>query len=186
VRCIKLDATPMGKKVYVPMGFRDEYDLARYQGIASDLDVAPSNALEPLTLERLSEVIAFDAAVFGAERSQVLASLITRQPEWCFVLRGAGGVVGYIVARQGSNAVQLGPWIATEPLAAEQLLAAVFQRVNGRKVFIDVPHLNQPGQKLMARVNFTVQRGYTRMFLGENALIGQPQHIYSTSGAEKG
>ncbi|MGH7959720.1 MAG: GNAT family N-acetyltransferase, partial [Opitutaceae bacterium] len=26
VRCIKLDATPMGKKVYVPLGFVDEYE----------------------------------------------------------------------------------------------------------------------------------------------------------------
>jgi GNAT superfamily N-acetyltransferase len=42
VRCIRLDATPMGKKVYVPLGFVDEYELSRYEGTppASDFEDA--------------------------------------------------------------------------------------------------------------------------------------------------
>ncbi len=35
VPCIKLDATPAGKKVYVPLGFRDEYELERVEAVAN-------------------------------------------------------------------------------------------------------------------------------------------------------
>ncbi|MDF2959371.1 MAG: putative acetyltransferase, partial [Paenibacillus sp.] len=40
VECIKLDATPMGKTVYVPLGFTDEYELERYQGVAGLTGIA--------------------------------------------------------------------------------------------------------------------------------------------------
>lgn len=186
LRCIKLDATPMGRNVYVPMGFRDEYDLARYEGVAVSFAAEASDAVEPLTAEHLPGVIAFDAAIFGAERRLVLESMSQRRPEWCFMNRGAGGVAGYIIAREGSNAVQIGPWLACDTIVAMQLLGAVFRRVAGRKVFIDMPGPNRPGQELMQRVKFTVQRGFTRMFLGENAHPGAPAQVFSTSGAEKG
>jgi hypothetical protein len=39
---------------------------------------------------------------------------------------------------------------------------------------------------LVGRLGLGVQRGFTRMYLGENAFPGQPEWWYSTSGAEKG
>jgi len=187
VPAIKLDATPMGKQVYVPLGFRDEYDLARYEGVASDFGAEGRAQIEPLTADRLPEITAFDAIRFGARRPEVLASLQSRRPEWCQLARGPGGVVeGYLIARAGSNAVQVGPWIAGNAGAAGQLLQALFRKISGLKAFVDVPGANRSGQELMSRIGFVVQRGFTRMFLGENKYPGSPVEVYSTSGAEKG
>ena len=186
VACVKLDATPLGKKVYVPLGFRDEYELSRYEGLAPAGDAATAPAVQYLTDGDLAEVTAFDAPLFGAERGAVLRSMGRRNPELCFVSRDASGVRGYLIAREGQNAVQLGPWVARDAAVAQELVGAFFRRVTGKKVFVDVPHPNAAGCTLIAKHGFTVQRGYARMFLGENRHPGQPACVFGTSGAEKG
>jgi GNAT superfamily N-acetyltransferase len=194
VKSVKLDATPMGRQVYVPMGFRDEYELSRYQGDAP-ADVAPTSAAVQFMTERdLPELTAFDAPVFGAERPLVLRSMSSRNPEFCFVRRevpegkkaGVSPINGYIIARHGQNAVQIGPWIARDAAGADELLRAFWKRVPGKKVFVDVPHPNAAGIELIRQYGFTVQRGYSRMFLGENAFPGRPELVFGTSSAEKG
>lgn len=186
VEGIKLDATPMGRPVYLPLGFRDEYPLARYEGIAASLPVTDATGISHLTEGNLEEVSGFDAGIFGANRAAVLGSLARRNPELCFVSRGPEGINGYLIARQGSNAMQIGPWLAREPAVAERLLDPVFALMAGRRTFIDVPEPNQAGRELMARLQFKVQRGYMRMYLGSNQHPGNPAQIFSTSGAEKG
>jgi hypothetical protein len=61
-----------------------------------------------------------DAEAFGAERALVLRTLAARDPELCFAVRGAGGVAGFMMAREGANAVQIGPWMARDAGIAER------------------------------------------------------------------
>jgi ribosomal protein S18 acetylase RimI-like enzyme len=185
-RCVKLDATPMGKKVYVPLGFRDEYDVTRYEGTAPMDAKAPDGSVRWLADGGLADVVAFDTSIFGAERGGVLQSLSRRNPEFCFVAHDTTGVAGYLIAREGANALQLGPWLARDATTAERLLRAFFQRVPGRRIFVDVPQPNTAGVALIALNGFTVQRGFTRMYLGENRDPGRPEQVFGTSGAEKG
>jgi ribosomal protein S18 acetylase RimI-like enzyme len=188
--CVKLDATPMGRPVYLPLGFVDEYEVSRYQVTAAGAGVGAAGAaeetLQPLAEADFSAVVRLDAAAFGAERPAVLRAMSGRDPEMCFAVSEAGRIRGYAIARQGREAVQLGPWIAEDPETAERLLGAVLARVAGRRVFVDVPHPNAAGRALVERHGFTVQRGFMRMFLGENRHPGAPEKVYGTSGAEKG
>lgn len=184
--CVKLDATPMGRPVYLPLGFVDEYEVSRYQVTAGPPAAVAAEEVEPLAQVDFSALTALDAAVFGAERPVVLRAMGARDPALCFAVSAAGRIRGYAIARQGREAVQLGPWIAEDPDTAERLLVAVLARVAGRRVFVDVPHPNPAGRALVERYGFTVQRGFTRMFLGENRFPGEPEKVYGTSGAEKG
>jgi ribosomal protein S18 acetylase RimI-like enzyme len=198
--CVKLDATPMGKKVYVPLGFQDEYEITRFEGVAGPLpgekrrrsfeaasaDATPGR-IDPLIEGDLPAVIEFDAPVFGAERANVLHSMSRRNPEMCFVARDAtGSIDGYLIAREGQRAVQLGPWIARDAVTAAGLLDAFFGGVAGQRVFLDVPHPNESGLELIREAGFSVQRGFARMHLGPNLHPGLPQFVYGTSSAEKG
>ena len=184
--CVKLDATPMGRKVYVPLGFRDEYAVTRYEGVAPVGVGATSAAVQFITERDLPEIVEFDAPMFGAERPGVLQSMSTRNRELCFVSRDAAGVGGYLIGRAGQNAVQLGPWVARDAAVAEELLRAFFRRVAGRKVFVDVPQPNSAGVALLANCSFAIQRSFVRMHLGENRHPGRPEGVFGTSGAEKG
>jgi GNAT superfamily N-acetyltransferase len=185
VSSIKLDATPMGKKVYVPMGFVDEYEISRYEGVMPPAAGAADN-VSAFTSADVEAVAKFDAPVFGADRAKVIASLRGRNPDWCFVARKGGDISGYLIARQGASAVQIGPWIACDSVTAENLWRAVSARIAGKRTFVDVPAPNSAGVALMQRNGFTVQRTLTRMFFGQNTHPGTPGQIYSTGGPEKG
>lgn len=187
VNCVKLDATPVGRKVYAQIGFQDEYGISRYEGTAPVLAEAPASAaVQLLTEADLPKLVAADVRAFGAERERVMRSLSGRNPELCFVRREAGRVAGYLVARQGMEAVQVGPWIAENSTSAGELWRALLHRVRGDRVFVDVPHPNAAGTEIVRDAGFVVQRGFTRMFLGQNAHAGHPEWVFGTSSAEKG
>ena len=185
IATIKLDATPMGKPVYVPLGFRDEYEVTRYEGIAP-VGVALPAGVTPLTAADVAELSALDARALGAARPAVLADLSRRNPDLCFAVRDGSHLAGGLIAREGASALQLGPWLARDANTATRLLEAFFHRVPGRQVFLDVPGPNVAGRELLLRHGFTVQRTFTRMFLGDNAHPGEPALVFGTTGAEKG
>ena len=186
VRGIKLDATPMGRKVYVPIGFVDEYELSRYEGIAPAVDPTAVTHVTAFASADFDDVVRLDAEGFGAERAAVLQSLAERNPELCFALSDSAGFAGFLIAREGASAVQIGPWIARNADVAEKLLRAFFARAKGRRVFVDVVAPNSSATVLIRSHGFTVQRTLTRMFLGENAHPGVPSLVFGISSPEKG
>jgi ribosomal protein S18 acetylase RimI-like enzyme len=182
---IKLDATPMGKPVYVPLGFRDEYEVTRYEGIAPAGLTLPAGVTQ-LTAADCAELSDIDARALGAARPAVVADLSRRNPGLCFALRDGSNLAGGLIAREGASALQIGPWLARDAGTAANLLQAFFHRIPGRRVFLDMPDPNVAGRELLLRHGFTVQRTFTRMFLGDNAHPGEPALVFGTSGAEKG
>jgi len=182
---IKLDATPMGKPVYVPLGFCDEYEVTRYEGVAPAGCTLPAGVTQ-LTAVDCADLSELDARALGAARPAVLADLSRRNPDLCFALRDGLKLAGGLIAREGTSALQLGPWLARDANSAALLLQAFFHRVPGRRIFLDVPDPNVAGRELLQRHGFTVQRTFTRMFLGLNAHPGEPALVFGTSGAEKG
>lgn len=186
VRSVKLDATPMGRKVYVPLGFVDEYELARYEGITPAVGAAAMSEVAAFSSVSFDAVASLDARAFGAERPDVLRSLSQRNPELCLAVRDGAGVGGFLIARHGANATQIGPWIARDAITAEKLLRAFFHRASGRRVFVDVVDPNAAAVALIRGQNFTVQRTLTRMFLGENAYPGEASFVFGISSPEKG
>jgi GNAT superfamily N-acetyltransferase len=186
VRSIKLDATPMGRKVYVPLGFVDEYELSRYEGIAPGVDSIASGDVVPFANADFAVAVKLDTEAFGAERAGVLRSLSQRNPELCFAVVETGGLTGFLIAREGANAVQIGPWVARDGAGAEKLLRAFFAHAEGRRVFVDVVSPNSAATAMIRSHGFTVQRTLTRMSLGEYAHPGEPRMVFGISSPEKG
>jgi ribosomal protein S18 acetylase RimI-like enzyme len=186
---IRLDATPMGRPVYLPLGFKDEHEITRLEGPGLGRQVGLEGTAiggTPVHLASmdLDRVAGLDAEAFGVRRPEVLRSLSRRNPELCFVVKDAERINGYLIARNGREAVQVGPGVATEARVAASLLSALLAATAGRRVFLDMPtsHLSAPGMV----GDFKVQRTFTRMVLGEAAPLGKPAWILATSGAEKG
>src|SRR5215831_14872338 len=80
-----LDATPDGREVYRRLGFQDSWNfqrLIRRERPRGRADVATpaSVTVRPITDADWSALCAYDAAAFGAERSDVLAGLRGRLP----------------------------------------------------------------------------------------------------------
>ncbi|MDE3000168.1 MAG: GNAT family N-acetyltransferase [Gemmatimonadota bacterium] len=184
VDTIKLDATPMGRQVYVPLGFRDEYGLERREGVAQACLWTGVRAMRESDLE---EVIEFDTPRFGVCREGLLRHLYRDSGGLCGLYPGTDSAIeGYVMARPGSNAFQIGPLVAAHERAGRSLFCWALDRLAGKPVFFDVPLENPHGTGLAGEFGFSVQRGFTRMYLGAKPYGGFPRRVYATSGPEKG
>ena len=186
VEVIKLDATPLGKKLYDTLGYVDEYRLKRMQGLASRQISESVRRMRPVDLW---EVVQLDIGFFGVSRQGLLERLFEENPSLSFVANKSGSseIVGYLFARPGQMAFQIGPWIAKEPSAAEELFKAALNALAGQSLFLDVlQQVNPHAEAMVAKYGFTTQREFIRMFYGKNLFPGKPAEIYAICGVEKG
>lgn len=185
VAAVKLDATPMGKKLYDTIGFVDEYQLERWQG--RGIVARPPAGLTKLNETHLETVFAFDRPIFGADRRRVLHRMLVEPTIRAVgVFDEAGAVQGYAALRPGQNALYLGPWIATEVSAAERLWQWALATAGDLPLFVDVLLPNPNVLQFVERAGFEKQRYLIRMYRGENASPGQPELQYGIFGPEIG
>ncbi len=134
-RIAGLDATELGHPVYLPLGFQDVYLLSRWQGMGSGAPAGVSD-IDVLEPGDLPDIAAFDAAAFGADRTDILIHLAGRCPALALRAGKGSDVRGYVLARDGRLATQLGPLVARDDETATALLAAALTCVEG-PVFLD-------------------------------------------------
>ena len=184
VKTVKLDATPMGKNLYDTLGFTDEYIMERWLGKGTGPVKVPD--VVPIDQQLLPAVCKFDAPIFGADRSRLLTMLVNEEPNTTACVTDEGRVVGYGILRPGYNCSQLGPVVAEEPNTADMLFRALLGAAADRHVQTDVLLPNRYILDMMRHYRFEKQRYLIRMYKGQNAWPGMPEHIYAATGPEKG
>ncbi len=184
IETLKLDATPMGRPLYLQLGFEDEYQIERWEGVAHADSKASMN---PMTLEQLERVCRWDREVFGADRGRLLTCLWKEGARYSAVLCSGSHISGYVFGRAGSRAHYLGPWVAEHGSgAAEILVREFFARVPGEQVFVDICCENMEARALVEAAGFRHQRVLTRMFHGPNRHPGLPRLVCGIAGPELG
>ncbi|MGE3310521.1 MAG: GNAT family N-acetyltransferase [Limisphaerales bacterium] len=189
IRCIKLDATPLGRPVYERIGFKPEWTLSRWEHPGSPTAPNPTDSWRPVQTDDLhprSAVEELDATAFGTPRTRLLAAL-ARQSRQAVVRQGVSGKVeGYGFLRPGALADYLGPAVATDPETSVAILRALFGGTRGRRIFWDIPEPNTHAVQWAEQHGFHRQRELTRMYLGENSHPGNPRRQLALSGPETG
>ena len=164
------------------LGFLPEYSLTRYEGFAPQVGAEPHAEEAPPSL--LPEIVAFDRQTTGTHREKMLLRLFEEWPQAVRVLRRGGRLEGFVAARRGANATQIGPCIATGDAGAE-LLRDALGRLAGRPVFIDIPQDNAGAVSAAETAGLRPQRHFVRMYRGDR-ITDNPAAIYASSGPEKG
>ena len=185
-RCtaVRLDATPLGKTLYDTMEFREEYRLERRRRPAGPAEDIP---LPPVTAKDAGEILDFDAEAFGYDRRALLRALLDEPPLFSALARGPDGrLEGYILARPGSNADFLGPWVARGAAPAEALLRAAVARLGARPLFVDAVLPNAAAAGITARLGFAPQRELIRMGRGPEKYREDVQLTFGSAGPELG
>ncbi len=172
-----LDATPAGHAVYARQGFGDTWGFARYRREAAVPAPAPAAALPAgLRLRNWLEadesaVAAVDRPVFGADRMALLRRLALRQPSSAWLAEDeAGRLRGFVFARDGREAVQVGPLVADDEAVGLALLDAALAALPGA-VYVDLCDRHRSLLPRLQALGFAFQRPFTRMVLGPP---GQP------------
>lgn len=182
VKTVRLDATAMGQRIYEKLGFEPEYKLARFEGMAPR--GRSGRGIVETAPEILASIIEFDNQVTGTYRAKMLSRLFEEFPEDMRVMWQGGKIEGYVTLRPGTNAVQIGPCIATQN-AGPALLCNALNRCAGREVFIDIPLDNADAVKIAQLCELRIQRCFIRMYRGEK-VKDNIKALWASSGPEKG
>jgi len=194
-----LDATPQGIHLYERLGFEPVYPLARSvrtpayppEALAT---LIKEPAQQPTTPELLPGIclgnchgiFLYDEQVFGADRSQILASLSQRKPGLTFAKRTGGSLRGFCMTRFGCQYIQVGPLLADDLPVASDLLLVSLARYPGKEVIID-SGFSQPGWNVFIKeLGFQEVRPFMRMRLGDEVLSGARSRQFAIAGPEIG
>jgi len=187
-RIAGLDATELGRPVYLPLGFRDLYTVSRLRlGAPAPSEPAPAGCtIRPLVAADLPGIVAFDRPRSGMQRSHVLAYLLQQATEGAFVAKVDGGVAGYALGRPGRIAFQIGPVVADREDVAIALVSDALARLDG-PAMIDVPDADADLRVWLDRHGAVRERGFTRMTLGPPPPgLAEPSRIFALAGPELG
>ena len=186
-----LDATEAGRRVYAALGFTDRYAISRWARAPSIPAVAPVSSeaatpLRPLTPADLDSLVAWDRVRFGVSRAPVLRYCRQAAPHLARVAETAGGTpAGYLLARPGRRATQLGPLVADDDAIARLLIHDALAKTAG-PVYIDVPETQAAFTRVLAEAGLTRQRGFIRMVKGPSAPLPPPASTYAIAGPDLG
>lgn len=180
-----LDATPDGREVYRRIGFVDLYELGRYRAdaVAAPALREPDVDIQPMTEADLDTIGPVDLRVFGADRMALLHHLRERVQDAALVAWRGSGVSGYVMARDGREASQIGPLVAEDDDAAMALAAAAFEAISG-PVYMDVADTRQSFISWIETLGFAKQRPFFRMYRGRDTGFDDPAWLYAIAGPE--
>jgi predicted N-acetyltransferase YhbS len=187
-RCVKLDATPMGKLVYDRLGFRDEWGLARWEtGAAAAGGGGWAAGVRVMAEADWEAVERLDAAVFGVGRGHLLRPLAAGSVRVLVCdAGGVSGIDGFGMLRAGSRASYLGPVVAGSDASGLALVRALLGAAAAGPVYWDIPDDNAAAVASARGLGFGRQRDLIRMFLGVNATPGDPRRMFGILGPEMG
>ncbi|MGB7844698.1 MAG: GNAT family N-acetyltransferase [Candidatus Acidiferrum sp.] len=185
---MKLDATPQGQPLYEKLGFVTEYEIQRWI-LKRPADTAGRNAKSspfPLNEAQLVSILGADQIVFGADRGFLLRSLHDEFPEFAMGAWDNGTPQGYAFGRRGNFADHLGPWMARNWAAAEELLNEFLKRSARATLVVDCLTANPLAIKLLLACGFVHSRALMRMHRGPNAHPGKSDSLCAIAGPEFG
>ena len=178
-----LDATPAGAEVYRRSGFVVGLAFERWQGDVAAADRSGgAREVDLGDAEVLAALIALDRSISGVGRAALWRSFASRPTTRAWLADDASG---FIVARAGRRATQIGPLVAADDADALALAASALDRAAGR-VFIDVPTHQPALQQALVQRGFTRQRPFVRMALGATPALAASPRLFAVAGPEFG
>jgi GNAT superfamily N-acetyltransferase len=175
VRCVKLDATDLGRPVYAKLGFVDERPVSRWLRVGGERPALPDLVAGDVDLATL------DREAFGADRSALLRAL--RDQEEVYTASG-----GFAFARPGRKARQFGPCVARDVSTARVLLAAFLAKHGDEPSILDLCDDHQDAVEIASAAGFTPVRRLVRMYRGDpgGAGLASGPMVYALAGFEFG
>ena len=182
---IKLDATPAGRKVYLKLGFVDEYKIIRMSGRPVTTNNAYPGARR-VTINDFPLLLKFDREVFGANRQSVLEWNFKGAPQYAFMAEKQGRIQGFCLGRPGYDFDQIGPIIANDANTAMQLLTSTLLQATDKPIVVDILTHTPGWVTFVSSLGFTGSRQLIRMYRGSNNHPGIPQKQFAILGPEFG
>ncbi|GAX41359.1 N-acetyltransferase GCN5 [Tolypothrix sp. NIES-4075] len=161
-RSVALDAVVEREATYRKIGFTPAYRNISHVYETTNSHV-PTDVV-PLVDVPLTEVIRYDAELFGVSRPQFLQPWINVQQGAAYGVVEAGKLKGYGVIRPCHQGFKIGPLFADNREIAECLFEALTSHAALEPVFIDIPDANSAIASFTRRYNLQQSFTYIRMY----------------------
>jgi GNAT superfamily N-acetyltransferase len=171
-----LDATPAGREVYRQQGFVDTWTFKRFV-LRQPFSAVNGRAGRPINWRKALEL---DVEAFGGDREWLLRGLQKRLPQSALAMRE-----GFVLAREGREANQIGPLVARDESTALALLQHALATVPP-PLYVDVVDHAPDLQEWLQQEGFEFQRPFTRMVHGADKAPGNEKLVYLVAGPELG
>jgi GNAT superfamily N-acetyltransferase len=162
-RAVGLDATDLGRPVYLKMGFEDVAPIDRWGGVLRE---AGATGAGPIARDA---ILALDGAACGVDRRALLDHLLGEPG----VAGWTAGRAGYAVLRPGREHAHLGPVVADDAAAFGALLDAAARHLRGATVFVDALRSDENSAVLSSQ-GLEAKRRLMRMTLPRAPLLMGP------------
>jgi hypothetical protein len=126
------------------------------------------------------ELLRLDREGFGASREPLLRNLATRLPRVAVFTRD-----GFVLGREGREALQVGPLVARDEDTAIRLLSEALRAI-APPLYLDVVDHAPRLQEWLMKRGFEFQRPFTRMVHGGARAPGDERLVYLVAGPELG
>ena len=188
-KSVKLDATPAGQQVYKKFDFKDEYLIDRMTNLS--IQYLPSGddnniSTEPIQLKHIPEIIALDEIIFGANRAQLIQSLVREYPGKGELVIRNNAITGFVLGRNGNKYHHIGPVIASNTDDAKILITSALKKLINQPVVVDVLCDKEELLSWLSSIGFIKQRHFIRMYKEENTRPGITSNLYLICGPEFG
>ena len=182
-----LDATPAGRPVYIELGFQDHWTLQRLIGRSVPTPTADAGraTMRPIEAGDWPRLIAYDTAVFGADRGSLLQRLAPRLRDAALIAERDGKLAGYLLGRDGRVMNQLGPLVADDDAVAIDLLARAIGSISS-PIAIDLPDRHVMLRAGLTSLGFVAERPLTRMAYGTKNPFDDAARLFAIAGPELG
>jgi GNAT superfamily N-acetyltransferase len=183
-----LDATPAGREVYAPLGFRDGWPITRWRRTgAAPAALVPAQAPGARALHERDwpALRALDARAFGCDRRALLERLRERSRGFACVCKSEGVLRGFLLGREGRVATQLGPIVAEDEATAISLASWASARL-APPVIVDALDRHRALGGWLEANGFARERPYTRMTLAREVPFGDARRTMAIAGPELG
>lgn len=179
-----LDGVSAQIENYKKSGF--VYAFRQMRLASSAISAIPNKIIQKLGPTVVDQILAYDARVFGTERTTFVEQWLSMKNATAFYVRGKDGIAGYAVIRQCQEGYKIGPLFADDPTTAEQLFLACHGSVEvGETVYIDMPETNPSTQLWMQHYGLQLVFETARMYKNGTPLFPL-DCVYAVSSFELG
>ena len=185
---IMLDASPMGRNLYLEMGFRPLYPVVTYRGLPA-LDETPDEPRIRLATDADFEtLVKLDGAAYGVERPHVLKTIVNREGHQCWVDEVDGEVAGFLlVQRMHKGEAAFGPWVHRDPDGARRLFRVGAAGAGTQDdIRANAPEANAAAHSILVEMGMPRVAQNTRMIYGDVQPAGNPTTYYGIAAAALG
>lgn len=183
---VRLDATPLGEKVYRQLGFHPQFELFRMSGVSAVPLTDATNLqceIVSATSSEFSDILQLDQLATRTDRSKLLRRLC-EETSALIAKSAEGRTIGFLARRQGRLAEQFGPCCGA-PEVSQALLRQALESSQGKNVIVDIPARRADLLAVTREFGLTPQRTLLRMCRGPT-VIEDEQHFHISYGGEFG